>query len=149
MKTGDEGSIDAEGYLTITGRIKDQFKTGKGKYITPAPMENQLITHSYLGQVCVIGSGQPAAMVLCTLSEQAKDKDREAVKKELCKLLDDLNQLLEHHEQLARLIVCKEEWTIQNGLLTPTLKIKRKNIDIQYSDRYAEWYRAGEWVVFE
>lgn len=149
LKTGDEGSIDAEGYLTITGRIKDQFKTGKGKYITPAPMENQLVTHPYLGQVCVVGSGQPAAMVLCTLTEQAKDKDQETLKKELCKLLDDLNQTLEHHEQLARLIVCKDEWTIQNGLLTPTLKIKRKNVDIQYSARYAEWYRAAEWVVFE
>jgi long-chain acyl-CoA synthetase len=149
LKTGDEGSIDAEGYLTITGRIKDQFKTGKGKYITPAPMENQLITHPYLGQVCVIGSGQPAAMVLCTLTEQVKDKDPEVLKKELSKLLVDLNHTLEHHEQLARLIVCKEEWTIQNGLLTPTLKIKRKNIDIQYSDRYPEWYRAAEMVVFE
>lgn len=149
LKTGDEGSIDAEGYLTITGRIKDQFKTGKGKYITPAPIENQLLTHPYLGQVCVIGSGQPAAMVLCTLTEQVIDKDQEVLKKELSKLLDDLNQTLEHHEQLARLIVCKEEWTIQNCLLTPTLKIKRKNIDIQYSDRYPEWYRAAELVVFE
>lgn len=72
LKTGDEGSIDKEGFLTITGRIKDQFKTGKGKYITPAPMENQLLAHQYLAQVCVVGSGQPAAMVLCTLTEQAK-----------------------------------------------------------------------------
>lgn len=149
LKTGDEGSIDAEGYLTITGRIKDQFKTGKGKYITPAPMENLLSAHEYLGQVCVVGSGQPAAMVLCTLHEQAKDKEEALLKNELARLLESINQRLEHHEQLAKMIICKQEWTIQNGLLTPTLKIKRKNIDAQYGERYADWYRATEIIVFE
>lgn len=149
LKTGDEGSIDTEGFLTITGRIKDQFKTGKGKYITPAPMENQLLAHQYLAQVCVVGSGQPAAMVLCTLTEQAKGTDTESVKTELTELLRAINNKLEHHEQLAKMIVCKDEWTIVNGLLTPTLKIKRKNIDAQYGERYADWYRATETIVFE
>jgi long-chain acyl-CoA synthetase len=149
LKTGDEGSIDDEGFLTITGRIKDQFKTGKGKYITPAPMENQLVAHPFLGQVCVVGSGQPAAMVLCTLTEQAKQTDTDAVKAELIELLKAVNHKLEHHEQLAKMIICKEEWTIVNGLLTPTLKIKRKNIDAQYGERYPDWYRTTEIVVFE
>lgn len=149
LKTGDEGSIDAEGYLTITGRIKDQFKTGKGKYITPAPMENKLATHQYVGQVCVIGSGLPAAMVLCTLAEQARNLEASLIKNELVGLLQEINSTLEHHEQLARVIVCKEEWTIQNGLLTPTLKIKRKNIDAQYSEQYYGWFNAKEMVVFE
>ena len=149
LKTGDEGSIDADGFLTITGRIKDQFKTGKGKYVTPAPMENQLVAHQYLGQVCVVGSGQPAAMVLCTLTDQAKTADPEGIKTELSQLLASINHTLEHHEQLARMIVCRDEWTIQNGLLTPTLKIKRKNIDAQYGERYSEWYRSAEMVVFE
>lgn len=149
LKTGDEGSIDAEGYLTITGRIKDQFKTGKGKYITPAPMENKIATHQYVGQVCVIGSGLPAAMVLCTLTEQARNIETPFIKNELKELLQDINSTLEHHEQLARVIVCKEEWTIQNGLLTPTLKIKRKSIDAQYSERYYDWFKAEEPVVFE
>ncbi|MFZ6025434.1 MAG: AMP-binding protein [Bacteroidota bacterium] len=149
LKTGDEGSIDAEGFLTITGRIKDQFKTGKGKYITPAPMENQLSSHQYIGQVCVVGSGQPAAMVLCTLTEQAKRTDLETVKTELTELLQHINNKLEHHEQLARMIICREEWTIVNGLLTPTLKIKRKNIDAQYGEHYANWYRSTEMIVFE
>jgi long-chain acyl-CoA synthetase len=149
LKTGDEGSIDAEGFLTITGRIKDQFKTGKGKYITPAPMENQLLANQYLAQVCVVGSGQPAAMVLCTLTEQAKGTDIATVKTELTELLRAINHKLEHHEQLARMIICKDEWTIVNGLLTPTLKIKRKNIDAQYGEHYASWYRATEMIVFE
>lgn len=149
LRTGDEGSIDEQGYLTITGRIKDQFKTGKGKYITPAPMENKLVTHQYVGQVCVIGSGLPAAMVLCTLSEQARNIETPVIKKELKELLHDINSTLEHHEQLAHFIVCKDEWTIQNGLLTPTLKIKRKSIDAQYGERYYDWYKTEETVVFE
>lgn len=149
LKTGDEGSIDSEGFLTITGRIKDQFKTGKGKYITPAPMENQLSAHEYLAQVCVVGSGQPAAMVLCTLSEQASGLDPEILEPTLLNLLNQVNQKVEHHEQLARIIICKEEWTIQNELLTPTLKIKRKNIDARYSSQYADWYKSESIVIFE
>lgn len=149
LRTGDEGTIDAEGFLTITGRIKDQFKTGKGKYITPAPMENELLAHQYLGQVCVVGSGQPAAMVLCTLTEQAKATDQELLKTELLQLLQLINNKLEHHEQLARMIICRDEWTIVNGLLTPTLKIKRKNIDTQFGHRYSDWYRSTEIIVFE
>lgn len=149
LKTGDEGAIDEEGYLTITGRIKDQFKTGKGKYVAPAPMENILATHAYVGQVCVVGSGLPAAMVLCTLSEQAREVEMSAVQNALGTLLTTLNHQLEHHEQLARMVVCKDEWTIQNGLLTPTLKIKRKSIDTQYGQSYYEWLKSEDLVVFE
>lgn len=149
LKTGDEGSIDAEGYLTITGRIKDQFKTGKGKYITPAPMENILGAHAYVGQVCVVGSGMSSALALCTLSEQAKILASTDIEPELESLLKNLNAQLEHHERLAKLVVCKEEWNIQNGLLTPTLKIKRKNIDQQYGHVYQEWLKSEQVVIFE
>lgn len=149
LKTGDEGSIDADGYLTITGRIKDQFKTGKGKYITPAPMENTLGAHAYVGQVCVVGSGMSSALALCTLSEQAKMLEPTIIEPELESLLKNLNTQLEHHEQLARLVVCKEEWNIQNGLLTPTLKIKRKNIDQQYGHVYQEWLKSERMIIFE
>lgn len=149
LKTGDEGSIDEQGYLTITGRIKDQFKTGKGKYITPAPMENTIGAHAYVGQVCVVGSGMPSALVLCTLSEQAKMVLVNDIQQELEILLRNLNAQLEHHEQLARMVVCKEEWSIQNGLLTPTLKIKRKNIDQQYGHAYTDWLRSEQLIVFE
>lgn len=149
LKTGDEGAIDEQGYLTITGRIKDQFKTGKGKYIAPAPMENVLAAHAYIGQVCVVGSGLPSAMVLCTLSEQARTAATGEIKNVLENVLHALNTKLEHHEQLARMVVCKDEWTIQNGLLTPTLKIKRKSIDAQYGHSYYEWLKSDELVVFE
>ncbi len=148
LRTGDEGSIDSEGYLTITGRIKDQFKTSKGKYIMPAPVESKLLQTPELAQVCVVGSGMPNAMVLCTLSETARKHAIEQLQDILHHALAAVNKSLEHHEQLAKLIVLPEEWTIQNGLLTPTLKIKRKMIDASFGDLYPEWSKTTHKVIF-
>lgn len=148
LRTGDEGSIDADGYLTITGRIKDQFKTSKGKYIMPAPIESKLLQSPQLAQVCVVGSGMPSAMALCTLSETARNDAKETLANHLQEIIASVNKGLEHHEQLSRLVVLPEEWTVANGLLTPTLKIKRKMIDAGFGDNYEKWSRTNEPVVF-
>ncbi len=148
LRTGDEGSIDSEGYLTITGRIKDQFKTSKGKYIMPAPVESKLLQTPELAQVCVVGSGMPNAMALCTLSESARKHALEQLQEILHHALAAVNKSLEHHEQLTKLIVLREEWTIQNGLLTPTLKIKRKMIDACFGELYPEWSKTTHKVIF-
>ena len=148
LRTGDEGSIDAEGYLTITGRIKDQFKTSKGKYIMPAPIEGKLLHNPQLAQVCVVGSGMPGAMVLCTLSEPAKKQNTEILSQELKHIVSATNKTLEQHEHLVKMIVLSEEWTIANGLLTPTLKIKRKMVDAMFSERYEAWSRVSDMVLF-
>jgi len=71
LKTGDEGKLDQDGYLTITGRIKDLFKTSKGKYVPPAPIEKRLLEHSIISQACVVGSGESHALALCMLSADA------------------------------------------------------------------------------
>lgn len=146
LRTGDEGSIDADGYLTITGRIKDQFKTSKGKYIMPAPIESKFLQNPQLAQVCVVGSGMPSAMVLCTLSK--KTNERAALAEELKEILSSVNKKLERHEQLSRMIVLAEEWTVGNGLLTPTLKIKRKMIDAAFGEWYENWAARESPVVF-
>ncbi len=148
LRTGDEGSIDAEGYLTITGRIKDQFKTSKGKYIMPAPIESKLLQNPQLAQVCIVGSGMPSAMVLCTLSESAKKENTETLTSDLKAIISSINHGLEQHEHLSKLIVLPDEWTIANGLLTPTLKIKRKMVDAAFSEQYEAWSRMHEVVIF-
>lgn len=148
LKTGDEGSIDEEGYLSITGRIKDQFKTSKGKYVAPAPIESKVLTDAMIAQACVVGWGMPAPLLLCTLSEQAKNLAQTHLHDHLQQLLDRINKELEHHEQLAKLIIMAEEWTIQNGILTPTLKIKRKVLDETFKDFYNNWYNESVKVVF-
>ena len=148
LKTGDEGSIDADGYLTITGRIKDQFKTSKGKYVIPAPIESKVLSHPFVSQACVVGSGMPAPLLLCTLSEKALAAEHPSILDHLHDLLKKVNEQLEHHEQIARLIIVKEEWTIDNGILTPTLKIKRKAIDDLFQQYYTAWYNLQHPVSF-
>ena len=148
LRTGDEGSIDADGYLTITGRIKDQFKTSKGKYIMPAPIESKFLQNPLIGQICIVGSGMPNAMALCTLSEFAKNQDHETVRKDLIELMATVNKELEHHEQLIRLMIVPDEWTVANGLLTPTMKIKRKMIDAAFEEKYEAWSKLPETIYF-
>jgi long-chain acyl-CoA synthetase len=146
LKTGDEGSIDENGYLTITGRIKDQFKTSKGKYIMPAPIENQLLEHPIISQACVVGSGMSSPFVLCTLTPAAEvSKDLDV---ELGSFLEKINSKLDHHERLSKMVICKEEWNIPNGLLTPTLKIKRKSIESYYGNNYDQWLKEEKKVIF-
>ena len=147
LRTGDEGAIDADGFLTITGRIKDQFKTSKGKYIMPAPIESKILQYPELGQVCIVGSGMPSAMALCTLSESGKTKQKESLSADLASILEKVNKGLEHHEHLSKLVVLPEEWTIANGMLTPTLKIKRKMIDTNFGELYESWSQQKEAVV--
>jgi long-chain acyl-CoA synthetase len=146
LKTGDEGSIDENGYLTITGRIKDQFKTSKGKYIMPAPIETKLLEHPLISQACVVGSGMTSAFVLCTLAPT--DQASEGLESDLSDYLDQVNSKLDHHERLSKMVICKEEWSIPNGLLTPTLKIKRKSIESYYGNNYDEWLKEEKKVIF-
>jgi long-chain acyl-CoA synthetase len=146
LKTGDEGSIDENGYLTITGRIKDQFKTSKGKYIMPAPIENKLLEHPLISQACVVGSGMSSPFVLCTLAPTAELPA--GLDEELSGFLEQINNKLDHHERLSKMVICKEEWSIPNGLLTPTLKIKRKSIESYYGNNYDQWLKEEKKVIF-
>ena len=148
LRTGDEGSIDADGYLTITGRIKDQFKTSKGKYIMPAPIESKLSESEVIAQVCIVGSGMPAAMGLCTLSENARNEKKEILTAKLQEVLNSVNSSLAHHEHLSRLVILSNEWSIDNGLLTPTLKIKRKMIDAAFCHQYENWSRQPGAIIY-
>ncbi len=148
LKTGDEGSIDSEGYLTITGRIKDQFKTSKGKYVVPGNIESKVLSHPFVSQACVVGSGMPAPLLLCTLSQKALSENSTSIIEQLNDLLNTVNQQLEHHEQVAKIMLLKDEWTLENGILTPTLKIKRKVVDERFQHQYTNWYNQIESVSF-
>ncbi len=147
LRTGDQGSIDADGYLTIIGRTKDQFKTSKGKYISPAAIENKLVDHPFLDQVCVVGSGFPHAIALCVLSPFGQEAPKTKLVIDLEKHLHIVNEHLEHFEHLNKLILLKGSWTIENAVLTPTLKIKRKMVDELYQEYYDSWQRLPETVI--
>ncbi|PMZ90911.1 MULTISPECIES: AMP-binding protein [unclassified Pseudomonas] len=153
LRTGDKGEEDAEGNLRLTGRLKEIFKTSKGKYVAPAPIENRLAVHSRIEQVCVVGDGLSAPLGLCVLSavgqQDAGGAARAGLHSSLEKLLEEVNGALDKHEQLRRLVVVKDSWAVENGFLTPTLKIKRNVIEAAYGERFEEWSERSEAVLWQ
>ncbi|GAC22091.1 AMP-binding protein [Paraglaciecola arctica] len=132
LKTGDKGSIDSDGYITITGRLKEIFKTSKGKYIAPVPIESKLMANSSIEQVCVTGSQLKQPIGLVVLSVEALKLATEEIEESLLATLNEVNATLESHAVLDCLVVMKDEWTVDNGLLTPTLKLKRHDLEEYY-----------------
>ena len=147
LHTGDEGEIDENGFLTITGRVKDIFKTSKGKYVAPSPIEMKLSANKNLEQICVVGDSIPQPIVLVVLSERGKKKKKEDLIASLTKTMKVINPKLDKHEKLHNIVVIAEDWTIENKLLTPTMKIKRNAIEKIYKSNYTSWYE-GERVIF-
>jgi long-chain acyl-CoA synthetase len=147
FRTGDRAFIE-NGWVTITGRLKELFKTAKGKYVAPVPIESLLARNSWIEMACVVGSGMTQPVALVQLAEHAPD-DRAQLERQLESDLERLNRDLEPHECLASLIVVSETWEVDNGLLTPTLKIKRDVIEAKYSDLVTRAADAGDPVHLE
>ena len=135
LHTGDKGEVDADGYLRITGRVKDIFKTSKGKYVAPAPIEGEIAKNTWVEQVCLMGSNRDQPLALIDLSPAARAQAREQIAADLLATLERLNAALPAHERLSHLLLVSESWTVDNGSLTPTLKIRRNVLEA----RYAEW----------
>ncbi|MET0285670.1 MAG: AMP-binding protein [Polyangiales bacterium] len=154
LKTGDRGEIDAQGRLKLTGRVKELFKTSKGKYVAPAPVENLLMSDGHVELACVMGSGEPSAFAVVQLAEELRKKlkkggaDKSAIEAALSKLRESTNRQLEEHEQLAFLVVAKDEWQVENGFLTPTLKIKRGAIESDAAPNIDGWFAAKRAVIW-
>lgn len=153
LKTGDRGELDADGRLKITGRVKELFKTSKGKYVAPAPIENKLLLHSDVEQALVTGNGFPQPYGMVVLSEQARKRVSDAAERQqlastLESHLSEVNATLDQHEQLDLLVVVSDEWTIENGLLTPTMKLKRSAIETKYGELAPSWYEEKKPVVW-
>ncbi len=135
FRTGDKGEWDsAIKAFRITGRVKDLFKSAKGKYVTPVPIESSLSGNPLIEQVCVMGAGLPAPVATVVLSEAGQNLPRETVEKNLKATLIDINGHLESHERLSKMIIVADEWTTENGLLTPTLKVKRDVLEDKYRE---------------
>ena len=153
FRTGDMGELRADGLLKITGRVKELFKTGKGKYVAPAPIENRLNAHPMVESAIVSGVGQQAAYGMVVLAEALRPRLQDAavradVEQSMAVLLKDVNAQLVGHEKLHMLVVAAAPWTIENGCLTPTMKIKRSRIEGAAADRVDAWYAAPGPVVW-
>ena len=133
FRTGDCGEITADGDFKITGRIKEQFKTAKGKYVAPVPIESLIASNADIDQICVLGSGRKQPLAVVIFNPDVQNQDRETLRQALQATLDEVNSQLESHQTLDHIVVASESWTIDNGLLTPTLKIKRNLLEQRYS----------------
>jgi long-chain acyl-CoA synthetase len=149
LRTGDVGEYDHDGFLFITGRAKDQFKTDKGKYISPGPIELELSKNSDIGQVCVVGMGIPQPLMLVIPSESGQNKSNDQISESLLNSILEINPGLEKHEKIEKAVVMKEDWTVENGLLTPTLKIKRSRVEKIHMPMYKAWFESEDRVIFE
>jgi long-subunit acyl-CoA synthetase (AMP-forming) len=154
LRTGDRGQIDDQGRLRITGRTKELFKTSKGKYIAPAVIENKLLVHPDIEQACVSGSGfpQPHALICPTPEARKRISDpaeKETIEASLLAHLTSVNSTLEHHEVVQFFVVVKDDWTIENGFLTPTEKIRRAVLEETYGPTTHSWYGSGDKVIWQ
>jgi long-subunit acyl-CoA synthetase (AMP-forming) len=145
FRTGDLGELRADGLLKITGRAKELFKTAKGKYVAPAPIENLLNAHPMVELSLVSGVGQPSAYAMVVLAESLRPQMgdpnvRARVQDELGQLLQDVNQQVPEYEHLRMIVVAREPWSIENGCLTPTMKIKRGRIEAAVAAQVEVWY---------
>lgn len=157
FKTGDIGYIDEEGFLIITDRKKEMFKTSGGKYIAPQTIENKAKASRFIEQIMVVGDGEkmPCALVQPefnfvkrwaelhnlnignTPAEMAKSPE---LKARIEKEIEKLNSKLGNWEQIKKIELTPEVWSVENGLLTPTMKLKRKVIKEKYLDLYHKLY---------
>lgn len=149
LRTGDLGQMSDDGYLKIVGRVKDIFKTAKGEYISPAPLEQIFMNSSMVEQACVIGTGYPQPFILVVARIKNSVSQRLKFTNEMKVLLEMANEGAMKYQQLKKVVVVNSEWTVADGFLTPTLKVKRNEIARKYEPVLHDVFMSDEKVSWE
>ena len=147
LKSGDQGLMDKQGNLYLTGRVKDLFKTAKGKFVTPGPIEKRILAHELIEMACIIGNGMSYPVALIELKESHGQNDSE-IQNELNQFLGVINAQSEHFERLACFVVLKQGFASQNNFLTPTMKIKRSVVDKHFQQQVEKWIEGRAKTIF-
>ncbi len=153
FRTGDRGEIDEQGRLRLIGRLKEEFKTSKGKYVAPSQIENTLALSTIFESVAVFGSGMTSPFAIAVLvpgkrTDSQSPSNRETIAAEVQAAIVRTNELLEHHEHLRFVVLSSEPWTPENGIMTPTMKVRRAIIEQRLSQRFSEWENSGAPVIW-
>jgi len=149
IRSGDVAEIDADGYITIIGRLSEQFKTQKGEFITPAPIENKFTANPNIEFACLTGRELPQPILIVALTDPAPRKPIAKLAQNIQLNLQQINSQLSSIEQISHVLIVKGIWTPENGCLTPTQKIKRHYIEQQYSDLFDTIIQQDQVIVWE
>jgi long-chain acyl-CoA synthetase len=160
FKTGDIGQIDADGYLSVTDRKKDLIKTSGGKFIAPQPIENSLKLNPLVGSAAIIGDRRKFAFVIVApsfavledwarannvgFSSRAELVAHPKVQALYEGIVEQVNESLARFEQLKRVLLVPDEFTADNGALTPTMKLRRRVIEDRYRTQIDDLYAQAE-----
>ena len=149
LKTGDQGRVDEGGNLYITGRVKDTFKTSKGKFIVPLKIEEKFEGDENIEQLCVVGIGCSQPLALIVLSDCGKKKSKETIENDFTTLINNVNKELSNYQKVSTIIINKESWSVENDLLTPTLKVKRNVLSKHFLDSFQKWHETPKKIIWE
>lgn len=136
FSTGDLGEVDGDGFVRITGRKKEILVTASGKNVTPSILEDRVRSHPLISQCLVVGDGKPFIAALVTIDPEAYDGDLHSpdLRVEVQKAVDDANSLVSKAESIRKFQILPNDWTEENGYLTPSFKVKRNVIMRDYHD---------------
>ncbi len=146
--SGDMGEWDDQGNLKITGRLKETFKTLRGKFVSPVPIESMLAELSELSELCLLGSDMLQPVLLVRLSELGWKQTPETTEVRLMERVELVNGKLSKHERIMQTFIISEEWTAENDLMTPTMKLKRHKIDARYRS-WIESNNEGNEIIWQ
>jgi len=147
VHTGDKARIDEDGFVFITGRVKDIFKTAKGKYVAPAPIENAFAFFTGVEQCCLVGRGFPQTVMLTVLADGIVRSDE--LHQALQAHMETMNVSLEAHERMSQVVVCAAPWSIENDLLTHTMKVLRDDVEAHHASSIQKAMASEDTVHWE
>lgn len=138
VHTGDKGYVDDDGFIFLTGRVSEYFKTIHAKFVAPVPIEKEFAKSDYLEQLCLLGRGYSKTVIVCVPSAAGRELDPVALEKDLLETAAKVNESVEKHARVGAIIISMEPWTIENEMLTPTLKLRREEVEKRFGERARE-----------
>ncbi len=135
VHTGDKARVDSDGFVYLTGRVKDYYKTVHGKFVAPAPIENEFAANNYVEQLCLLGRGYSKTVMLCVLNAAAREQPPDIVANAMRAQAEHVNLNVAKHERIGVVIICRQPWTIENGGMTPTLKLRRDALESRFGEQ--------------